>query len=68
MWSIGVITYSLLCGEPPFNAETEKELYQKILKGQYEFYEDQWKDIGMLAKDFIHGLLALDPQDRLTPE
>ena len=30
MWSIGVITYCLLAGYPPFNADTDMKLFRKI--------------------------------------
>lgn len=31
LWSLGVITYFLLCGEPPFTANTKFDLYDKIV-------------------------------------
>ena len=37
IWSIGVILYILLCGEPPFNAGNDEEIIAKIYKGKYEF-------------------------------
>ena len=30
VWSIGVIAYTILCGYPPFDADTEAQLFQKI--------------------------------------
>ena len=33
MWSIGVITYILLIGYPPFNASNIAEIYDKIKLG-----------------------------------
>lgn len=30
MWSIGVITYCLLGGYPPFNGKNDAELFRKI--------------------------------------
>ncbi len=37
MWSLGVILFILLCGEPPFNAENDEEIMAKILKGKFEY-------------------------------
>lgn len=34
MWSIGVITYILLGGYPPFHDDNQAKLYQKIKKGE----------------------------------
>lgn len=57
IWSIGVITYIMLCGYPPFNATTENQLFRKILCCDYEFAEDDWKDISPEAKDFVRQCL-----------
>jgi len=37
IWSIGVIMYILLCGEPPFNGEDDEEIMEKIRKGKFDF-------------------------------
>lgn len=53
MWSLGVITYCLLCGYPPFNADNDQKLFVKIKKAQYEFYMPEWGQVSEEAKDFI---------------
>ncbi|NXH12521.1 KCC1G kinase, partial [Bucco capensis] len=67
-WSIGVITYILLCGYPPFYEETESKLFEKIKEGYYEFESPFWDDISESAKDFIRHLLEKNPQTRFTCE
>jgi calcium/calmodulin-dependent protein kinase I len=39
MWSVGVILYILLGGYPPFIESTQRDLFRKIRKGDYEFHE-----------------------------
>uniref|UniRef100_A0A8C5RPC1 Calcium/calmodulin dependent protein kinase IG n=1 Tax=Laticauda laticaudata TaxID=8630 RepID=A0A8C5RPC1_LATLA len=65
-WSIGVITYILLCGYPPFYEETESKLFEKIREGYFEFDSPFWDDISESAKDFISHLLKKDPNKRFT--
>ncbi|XP_053102822.1 calcium/calmodulin-dependent protein kinase type 1G isoform X3 [Hemicordylus capensis] len=67
-WSIGVITYILLCGYPPFYEETESKLFEKIREGYFEFESPFWDDISESAKDFICHLLEKDPNERFTCE
>jgi len=64
-WSIGVITYILLCGFPPFYNEKLQLLFEQIMKADYDFPEDYWSDISSEAKDFIRKLLVVDPKKRL---
>jgi len=66
MWSIGVITYILLCGFPPFYNDSLPELFEQIMKADYDFPEEYWKDISEDAKDFIRKLLVVNPSKRLT--
>ncbi|XP_043086051.1 calcium/calmodulin-dependent protein kinase IGb isoform X2 [Puntigrus tetrazona] len=63
-WSIGVITYILLCGYPPFYEETETRLFSKIMKAQYEFDSPFWDDISESAKDFIRNMMQKNPKMR----
>jgi len=66
MWSIGVITYILLCGFPPFYNDSLPELFEQIMKADYDFPEEYWKDISEDAKDFIRKLLVVNSAKRLT--
>ncbi|KAJ8258006.1 hypothetical protein GJAV_G00192090 [Gymnothorax javanicus] len=67
-WSIGVITYILLCGYPPFYEETETRLFSKIMRAEYEFDSPFWDDISDSAKDFIRSMLEKNPKKRYTCE
>jgi len=66
-WSVGVITYLLLCGFPPFYGESLPEVFEQIMKADYDFPEPYWNDISAEAKDLIAKLLVVDPKDRYTP-
>ncbi|XP_023116689.1 calcium/calmodulin-dependent protein kinase IGb isoform X2 [Amphiprion ocellaris] len=67
-WSIGVITYILLCGYPPFYEESETRLFSKIIKAQYEFDSPFWDDISESAKDFIRNMMQKNPNMRYTTD
>ncbi|ORZ34689.1 kinase-like domain-containing protein [Catenaria anguillulae PL171] len=68
MWSIGVITYILLCGYPPFYEENNYALFQQIMSGHYEFDSPYWDNISFEAKNFVARLLIVDPKLRMTVE
>ncbi|XP_053984101.1 calcium/calmodulin-dependent protein kinase type 1 isoform X1 [Hylaeus volcanicus] len=66
VWSIGVISYILLCGYPPFYDENDANLFAQILKGEFEFDSPYWDDISDSAKDFIHKLMCVNVEERFT--
>lgn len=66
MWSLGVITYTLLCGYSPFRSETLAELVEECRSGRIIFHERYWKDVSKDAKEFIMTLLQPDPKKRAT--
>jgi len=66
VWSLGVIVYILLCGFPPFYADNDAQLFEKIKKGEYEFLRPYWDPISDSAKDFIRQMLRVDPKQRIT--
>jgi len=68
MWSLGVITYTLLCGYSPFRSETMADLIEECRTGRVVFHERYWKDVSKEAKEFIKALLQPDPQRRPDSE
>ncbi|KAH9672990.1 calcium-dependent protein kinase 13 [Citrus sinensis] len=50
IWSAGVILYILLCGVPPFWAESEQGVAQAILRGLIDFKRDPWPNVSESAK------------------
>ncbi|XP_026054481.1 calcium/calmodulin-dependent protein kinase IGa [Carassius auratus] len=67
-WSIGVITYILLSGYPPFYEENETRLFAKIMKAEYAFHSPYWDEISESAKDFIRHMMEKNPNKRFTTE
>jgi len=69
MWSVGVITYTLLCGSEPFYDESGNEaMFRKILRAEYDFNLPHWQDISLNAKDLIRRMLCLDASKRISAE
>ncbi|KAI5561287.1 hypothetical protein POPTR_016G117200v4 [Populus trichocarpa] len=66
IWSAGVILYILLCGVPPFWAESEQGVAQAILRGIIDFKRDPWPNISESAKSLVRQMLEPDPKLRLT--
>uniref|UniRef100_UPI00398F4AC4 calcium/calmodulin-dependent protein kinase type IV-like isoform X1 n=1 Tax=Pristiophorus japonicus TaxID=55135 RepID=UPI00398F4AC4 len=60
MWSVGVITYILLCGfEPFFDARGDQYMYSRILNCDYEFVSPWWDDVSLNAKDLVINLISM---------
>jgi calcium-dependent protein kinase len=66
VWSCGVIMYILLCGYPPFNAETDQEILNKIKLGKFTFPDEEWENVSTEAKDLIVNMLAYNANDRFS--
>ncbi|KAL1922348.1 uncharacterized protein VTP21DRAFT_9887 [Calcarisporiella thermophila] len=68
VWSIGIITYTLLCGYSPFRSDDRMQFLQEVERDKVEFHERYWKSISDDAKDFITLLLRKDPAARPTAQ
>jgi calcium-dependent protein kinase len=71
VWAIGVISFLLLSGDPPFGGcggpEPLMTVRSNILRGSFRFEpEEIWANVSVLARDFIKDMLKTDPKDRPT--
>jgi len=68
MWSLGVITYFLISGCPPFMDNKKKGLFLKIINGTYCIDGGGWDCVSDEAKSFITSCLTVDPAGRISAE
>ena len=65
-WSIGIMTYLLLCGKLPFSDEySEREIARQTIHEKQSFEQPKWEKISKEAKDFVNKLLIKDPKKRM---
>ena len=64
-WACGVMMYILLVNEPPFQGESEEEIFSKILKEEPNLDINPLKDISDNCKDLIKKLLEKDAKKRI---
>ena len=58
--------YIMLCGYPPFNAESDELILEKIKKGKFSFPPEEWDSVSPLAKDLVTKMLEFHPSKRLS--
>ena len=68
VWSSGVIMYILLSGYPPFNGNSNDEIYNSIKNSQPYFYGEDWKDITPEAIDLLQNMLNKKSSKRFSAE
>ena len=66
IWACGVIFYILLCGYPPFNGDNDEEIFEAVLKGEFEFPDEEWKSVSEAAKVLIQKMLTKNPKKRIS--
>lgn len=63
-WTLGVLCYEFLYGVPPFEAESQRDTFRRIMKVDLNFPEAP--QISSEAKDLISRLLVKDSSKRLS--
>ena len=67
LWSIGIITFLLLCGYLPFDdRHSEREIARQTIQDPVPFEEKIWSKYSPEAKTFVDGLLQKKPEKRYT--
>ena len=67
LWSIGIITFLLLCGYLPFDDKhSEREIARQTIQDPVPFEEKIWKQYSPEAKTFVDGLLQKKPEKRYS--
>jgi len=66
MFSIGVITYSIISGRFPFSGKDKLDRYNNISNKVINFKYPKFPKVSEQCKEFIMALLEVDPDKRLT--
>ena len=64
IWALGIILYKMIYGIYPFEADSRKEIFEKIKKGAFDFPEEP--AISLTCQVLIKKMLTVDPLARIS--
>ena len=67
LWRVGVVSYIVLSGSMPWSSR-DPDAVRKIQVGGYLMDVESWGHVSEVARDFVQGLLRVDPLQRLTAQ
>eukprot|EP01084_Bolivina_argentea_P199013 340606_1 len=62
VWAVAVIAYEMYCGKRCFEGDTQKQVFGKILRGEWSWPTDRKPSVEM--QDFVNKCLQHDAKDR----
>jgi len=68
VWAVGVLTYILLSGYPPFNGPCDDEVRASTLRGDLCFEREVWGHLSHTARDFVWKILGRNPSRLASAE
>lgn len=66
-WSLGVILYVILAAYHPFDPygrDSDSVIWERIVRGEWDFNDKVWTKISVEAKDLICHLICVEPDMR----
>ena len=68
LFGLGCILFYCICGLLPFFSDNKTQSFAKVCSGDFDFRSFHWNTVSVPAKQFLMGLLAVDPRQRWTVE
>jgi calcium-dependent protein kinase len=73
VWALGILSFILLCGDPPFGGLDERDsmrtIKSNILSGHFDYERTEvWSVVSDEAKAFVEEMLVTDPKNRPTAQ
>jgi serine/threonine protein kinase len=66
IWASGVLLHILMVGEPPYIAESKKEIFELIKNKEVPFNKKLWENISPACTEFVMSMLNKNPEKRPT--